>query len=35
MMTMVRVLPGKEYDAILMKRRMARVLVQDEQERES
>jgi len=30
MMTMVRVLPGKEYDAILMKKRMARTLAPKE-----
>jgi len=35
MMTMVRVLPDKEYDAIVMKKKMARALAQDEQRRES
>src|SRR6266850_1196004 len=35
MMTMVRVLPGKEYDAIVMKKEMARVLAEDEQTRKS
>jgi len=35
MMTMVRVLPGKEYDAIVMKKKMARELAEDEQKRKS
>jgi len=34
-MTMVRVLPGKEYDAIVMKKKMARELMKDEQKRKS
>jgi hypothetical protein len=35
MMTMIRVLPDKEYDAIVMKKKMARVLAQDGQRVES
>jgi hypothetical protein len=35
MMTMMRVLRDKEYDAIVMKKKMAGVLARDEQRRES